>query len=82
MFVELIVLYFLLELWRRPRSVWSSVTSLVLLIPWTFLSTVFAMHAATSMLLHALWLWIVIVLLLIYTVYALECSQSNSGDSL
>jgi hypothetical protein len=80
MLAELIGLYLLLEPWHRPRSVIGSLVALALLTPWTFLSTVAAMHASNSVFLHAVWLWVVEGFLVVYTLFAFGSLQSRSSD--
>ncbi len=80
MCAELVGLYLLLEPWQRPRSVVGSLIALALFTPWTCLSTVAAMHASNSVLLHAVWLWVVEGFLLAYTLFAFDSSQSSSSN--
>ena len=80
MLVELGGLYFLLKPWHRPCSVMEPLIALVLFTPWTFLSSVAAMHASNSIFLHALWLWLVEAFLVVYTLYAFGLLLSRSSN--
>lgn len=57
MLAELITLYLFLEPWHRSRSAIRPFVTLAIFTPWTFLSTVAAMHASNAVLLHGAWLW-------------------------
>lgn len=58
MLVEVVVLYLILRPWSYRNSFARPLAALLLFLPWTLLSMVVSMHAASAVFLHWMWLFV------------------------